>query len=1385
MKTGLLFTDDYLTESITQEAEYRDIDVDYVYQQVQLVFEKFPTSSSPSEAKTEDDLIWKVLSILGWQHFDRQVPLSESGRENIPDGLMYLDEDTKLKANESSSDWEYYNFGVALIESKRWMRKLDRGMARKTERTAPASQVLRYLRRVDDLTNGKVRWGILTNGAVWRLYFQGSRSVSEQYFEFDLYSLFCESPTSEAVNQEYREHWLRVFILMFRREAFEKISATHDTFHSKALAEGKYYEERVTKELSEVVFQTVFPSLAGAIAKNWPKADLQDVQYSVMILLYRLLFIFYAEDRGLLPVQDDRYKRYALRFKVRDDIGKRLNLNETFSSVQGSYWSAIEDLSLAIDAGDSSIGLPPYNGGLFDQEATPLLNGIRIPDNIISKAIELLSFETDKGVRRYINYRNLSVFHLGSIYERLLEFELRYDKDKNVIVHPNSYARKTTGSYYTPESLVMLIIKETLEPLIEEKVNKFKSKVIELSKEKADFDKVISVLLRFDPAENLLNLRVCDPAMGSGHFLVNLVDYLAEVIVELISEVTNIVDWTDEPYVSPLVGRISKIRMKIEDNATDNTWNVDSEQLDDWNIVRRIILKKCVYGVDKNPMAVELAKVSLWLHTFTSGAPLSFLDHHLRCGDSIFGENLGRVLKRLNEGGREFLIRNELNSANKAAESMQTIEGITDIEISEAHRSSSTYSNVTSWTNPVNAFLRLIHALDWLQPFDPERQSAVQVWLDGQIGDPMRYFLDKWKISTRALEVISMEMRSKDRNGNVPNPMPEGVPECFKKEADIFDQILDEAKATIKRERFLNWEIEFPGVWDNWLGDKSGGFDAIIGNPPWDVYEFQELPWFAYRKPDIALIPSKSERVNAIKGLKKSNKTLWEESNREKERIGKGVSLIKSKNSPYKYNNKGKLDLYKLFAERSLQLLSPNGVMGLLVKTGIATEKSTAEFFHNLAVTQSVKAIYSFTNKKVFFPDIHSSEKPCVFIASNQRRFESVNCAFGLQSVDELENNDRLLQLSSDDFKLLNPQTKTAPVFENTRDADIIISVYRRNPLLYEQSTDKLRWPVTFHQMLNRSTDESKFKTVDQLERDEGAFRISNNQYQSSQDQWIPVYEGKMVQAYDHRAADIVVNTKNVFRAGQQVSLTQSEKINSNRFPKAQFYIRKTESQWPTSDKWIIAYKNVTSTTNMRTMIASIIPESGAVHSLPVLSLDSDVDNRAEKAALILATLNSIAFDYVSRQKVPGINFSWYLLKQLPVVPFDHIEITKFGSVFARDLIKDTLLELTYTASDLAPFALDMGYVEEGGTVKEPFSWNEDRRLRLIAKLDAIFFILYGLFDSEERHKSRENITYIYSTFPIIEREETKRFGRYLSRDMTLAYCNSLTSGNPLIDPEV
>ena len=342
--------------------------------------------------------------------------------------------------------------------------------------------------------------------------------------------------------------------------------------------------------------------------------------------------MLYAEDRDLLPVRDSRYDDYALRGRVRGDIGRRKDQGDVFSAAAARYWSAFDDLCRAIDQGDASIGLPPYNGGLFDRERTPLLSSVRLGDAVMADVIDALSFEGTPRGRRYINYRDLGVQQLGSIYERLLEREV-VREGGDIVVRPNVFARKDSGSYYTPDDLVDLIVRETVGPLAASRMEAFASEASDLASRQVPEDRRMGRLKRLDPAEKMLELKVCDPAMGSGHFLVNLVDHLADRVIEAMAEA----EATVEGYLSPLVERIDGIRNTIIANAEDRGWTFDPAQLDDRHIVRRMVLKRCVYGVDKNPMAVELTKVSLWLHTFTVGAPLSFLDHHLRCGDSLFG----------------------------------------------------------------------------------------------------------------------------------------------------------------------------------------------------------------------------------------------------------------------------------------------------------------------------------------------------------------------------------------------------------------------------------------------------------------------------------------------------------------------------------------------------------------------------------------------------------------------------------------------------------------------------------------------------------------------------------------------------------------------------
>lgn len=1378
---GSLFSSDFLRESIVRfddwqtfdDAEMRRLEAD-----LRAIFDRFPIGGAPNEHQTEDDLIWPVLGRLGWTASLRQQNLAPRGREDVPDGLLFADDASKDHANRFAEEWRRYEFGLAIVESKRWLRPLDRRSGRRGEETAPSTQMLRYLRRVDDLTTGRLRWGILTNGARWRLYYQGARSVSEQFFEIDLAAVL-DLPGHNgglfALGEDERRHLLKVFALVFRREAFLSGAVDPRTFHQRAIDEAKFYEERVAANLSGLVFGEVFPSLVRAIAAAAPEAPLQEVREAALVLLYRLLFILYAEDRNLLPVRDGRYDDYGLRDRVRGDVGRRKDRGDVFSATAARYWSVVDDLCRAIDLGDGAIGLPPYNGGLFDRERTPLLADIRLGDQVMANVVDALSFERTPDGRRYINYRDLGVQQLGSIYERLLEHEIVRDGD-DILVRPNIFARKGSGSYYTPDDLVGLILSETVGPLAHERMDAFNAGVAELAEGRIPEDRRIGRLKRLDPAERLLELKICDPAMGSGHFLVSLVDYLADQVITAMAEAEAAVD----NYLSPLADRIDAIRNTITANAEDRGWTIDPEQLDDRHIVRRMVLKRCVYGVDKNPMAVELAKVALWLHTFTVGAPLSFLDHHLRCGDSLFGSWVRGGIDKATAQGSPLLLHGPLRRATRAAASMQIIEGLTDAEIAEAHRSASIFDEVREMTEPLAAFLSLVHAFDWLNIRGRDDKAALHAFFDGQFGDPI---------------VIAMG-QTDVRNG--------------RPESERFADLLARARRLVEEERFLNWQVAFPGVWSEWeSAERHGGFDAVIGNPPWDRMKLQQVEWFAVRRRDIALAQRAADRQRMIAALEAADDPLARDFALANERA-EAAARVARKCGDYPLLSGGDLNLYSLFVERASAIVKPQGMVGLLTPSGIASDKTAAPFFKSVATQGRLKALYDFENRRTrfdappFFPDVDSRFKFCAFVASPSPTVEPARCAFFLQDVSELGDPERCFPLSAADFARVNPNTGTAPIFRLRRDAELTTAIYGRLPVLVDRSTGEevKTWPVKYVRMFDMTNDSGLFRTRRELEEREGAYSVDGNRFRSPTGDWGPLYEGKMVQAFDHRAANVVVNLENQHRPAQPEPATLEQHADPNWLPEPQYWISERDVPWPEARHhfgteriaWAIGYKDVTAPTNVRTMIAAMVPASGIGNTLPLLIPDyprplEDHEHWAmmeehaancagvasdyrEVAPLWLGNANAVVFDFCARQKVQGQHLNWFIVEQLPVVPPDRYDAVRFGPRTAGEIVRAAVLELTYTAHDMAPFARDMGYVDDDGNVRPPFRWDEERRLRLRAKLDAVFFHLYGVTD-------RDDVRYVFSTFPIVEREEMERYGGYRSRDLCLAYMNALAAGDP------
>ena len=962
-------------------------------------YESVSGYSEPNEAVTERDLICPVLELLGWDDYLPQQGTAQN--EDIPDLLLFPDADSKERAVGRDSAEQRYPDGVAVGESKRFGLPLDArdGERLRASRT-PHGQMLRYLSTAEIESDGRVRWGMLTSGDVWSLYYSRARPRATGYFEVDLGSVLGAGD----------EDALRVFYLLFRRESFVLRDGARTTFLQSALDEGRRYEERVASDLSGTVFERVFPSLVSSLA-HASGEELSTVREAALIFLYRLLFILYAEDRGLLPVNDPRYDDYGLRRRVREDIARRMESGSVFSTAVSSYHDRLKSLCSQIDKGDASIGLPPYNGGLFAAEAAPMLQSVRLTDATLAPLIYDLSHAESEGSRRFISYRDMSVQQLGSIYERLLEREPVRNDEGRIEVRPNSYARKDSGSFFTPQELVDLIVDRTLKPLAEERLTGFKEKSEELRSDRRPISERRADLMRLDPAEAVLELKVLDPAMGSGHFLVTAVDFLSDQIADMVEEAPSVPDWLEDEYVSPLAGRVDSIRRDIVTRARESGWTIDEAQLTDQAIIRRMVLKRCIYGVDKNPLTVELAKVSLWLHSFTVGAPLSFLDHHLRCGDSLVGLSVTEATAELNRLGGLFA-SSAIAGAEAATTGMQQIEEMSDADISEVQESASLFRGVEDTTADVRRLLDFLCGLRWMTAGMKKREQATfeypLVQTLGSRPDDAYVLLARGDMSRSELRGVRSEANA---------------------DSD-FARIWSDARSIADRERFLHWQVAFPGVWQGWQdASPSGGFDAVIGNPPWDNIEQPEVEWFALRDDEISLAATGAIRKALIKRKQDAGDELALQYE-EVKRLATELRQLARTSGHYPMLSGGRTNLYSLFVERAMGLVRPDGLVGLLTPSGIYADKTAARFFKSVSTTGRVSSIFDFENRKIFFKDVHASFKFCALIFGGvARRFDETECAFFIHDIEIVDDPERCFPLAPEDFARVNPNTGTRPCF--------------------------------------------------------------------------------------------------------------------------------------------------------------------------------------------------------------------------------------------------------------------------------------------------------------------------------------------------------------------
>jgi hypothetical protein len=544
--------------------------------------------------------------------------------------------------------------------------------------------------------------------------------------------------------------------------------------------------------------------------------------------------------------------------------------------------------------------------------------------------------------------------------------------------------------------------------------------------------------------------------------------------------------------------------------------------------------------------------------------------------------------------------------------------------------------------------------------------------------------------------------------------------------------------------RAMKWEETFPDVFNR----SNPGFDCVIGNPPWERMKVQEREFFdATGKPEIGAAVNAAKRREMIEKLEKKDPELYRRYITAKESAEKALDYVR-KCGRYKLTGKGDINTYAVFAELAKNIVAANGRVGLLVPSGIATDHTTKDFFSELTRSERLAGLYDFENKAPIFPDVHRSYKFCVLLFGGKaKKFDEADFVFFAREMDELRDKKRLISLSAKDFKLLNPNTQTCPIFRSSKDAELTKAIYKRVPVLVDNNRKEggNPWGIKFFTMFHQTNDAELFKDAEELKK--AGFKLDGNIWKKRKQVFLPLYEAKMIQMYDHRAAGVIVKTENWFRQGQtdETSLVQhqnTEFVVEPRWWADKEVVEKTLGE--TAPPALLAFKNVTSPTNQRTMIAAFIPTVGVINSAPLIRVGEEISPRLQSC--LLANLNSFVLDYVARQKIGNVNLNFFLIEQFAMfAPDFYAEKCPWDKKLTLEKwISERVLKLTCTSNDMRPLAEATRFKD--GVHK----WKEDDRAELMAGLDAAYFLLYGL--------EREDVEYMLSTFSGARAEDERIF---------------------------
>ena len=537
-----------------------------------------------------------------------------------------------------------------------------------------------------------------------------------------------------------------------------------------------------------------------------------------------------------------------------------------------------------------------------------------------------------------------------------------------------------------------------------------------------------------------------------------------------------------------------------------------------------------------------------------------------------------------------------------------------------------------------------------------------------------------------------------------------------------------------------------PGEGDQKEGNL-GGFDCVIGNPPWERIKLQEREFFSLPAPEIATATNAAKRRQMVAKLESDDPQLY---GRYQAALRGADALLTycRKSDEYPLTGKGDINLYAVFVELASHLVAPQGRVGMLTPSGIASDMTTKDFFASIAENDRLIRLYDFENKKNFFPDVHASFKFCILnFGGVEVSHKPADFAFFIHKVEELEEKQKHISLTGADIKLLNPNTRTCPIFRTRRDAEITKAIYRRVPVLIDASRKgptKNPWGIKFRTMFHQTNDAELFREAETLKND--GCKLRGNRWVKGEQVFLPLYEAKMVQMYDHRAADVVTDTANWVRQGQTETTSLVQHANPEHLATPRFWIDAEHVELPAWGS--LGFKDITSPTNQRTVIAAMLPFSGVVNSAPLILTDQS----RQLECCLLANLNCFAYDFVMRQKISNLHLNFFLVEQIPTFsPDTYAKACPWSKkkTTLEKWISERVLKLTCTAEDMLPLAEACDF--KGGSFKEYEGrlnkWDEAERAELMAELDAAYFHLYGIV--------REDAEYMLSTFKGIHEERT------------------------------